>query len=183
MSQLTSEPPNSYKALKFELEVSARYFDYRRSSLGVRVTIVRLISLLGSILSLLAISYFIESKEKMATVVLWISVFIGLANLVDLVFQFDADARASTSFFQRYKALLGEMARHQSEWGSRHAEWEAETQAIRSEEPPTYWALYAIAWNQTLEKHDLSSSKRPLRWWQHLSANWFHFRPDQFKAA
>jgi hypothetical protein len=107
MSQITSEPPNSYKALKFELEVSARYFDYRRSSLGVRVTIVRLISLLGSILSLLAISYFIESKEKMATVVLWISVFIGLANLVDLVFQLMPMRERPRVFFRGTKHCLG----------------------------------------------------------------------------
>jgi hypothetical protein len=172
-----------YKAFKFELEVSARYFDYRRASLGFRVTCVRLISLLGSILSLLAVSYFVESVDKMALAVLWLSALVGIANLIDLVFQFDANARASTSFFQRYKALLGEMAQHQVEWDSRHAEWEAEVQAIRSDEPPTYWALYAIAWNQTLEKYDVRSSARPLTWWQRISANWFHFRPDQFKPA
>ena len=55
-----SNAGNPYKALKFELEVSARYFDYRRASLGSRVTIVRLVSLLGSILSLLSVSYFVK---------------------------------------------------------------------------------------------------------------------------
>jgi hypothetical protein len=178
-----SNAANPYMALKFQLEVSARYFDYRRASLGFRVTVVRLVSLLGSILSLLAVSYFVESAEKMTFAVLWLSVIIGVANLVDLVFHFDADARASTSFFQRYKALLGDMARHQADWDTRHPEWEAETQSIRSDEPPTYWALYAIAWNQTLEKYDVSSSKRPLKWWQRIGAKWFQFRPDQFRPA
>jgi hypothetical protein len=172
-----------YQAFKFELEVSARYFDYRRASLGFRVTIVRLVSLLGSILSLLAVSYFVESVEKMVWAIAWLSALVGIANLIDLVFQFDANARLGTSFFQRYKALLGEMAQHQVEWELRRAEWEAEVQAIRSDEPPTYWALYAIAWNQTLEKYDVKSSARQLKWWQRVSANWLHFRPDQFKPA
>jgi hypothetical protein len=98
-----SNSASPYKALTFQLEVSARYFDYRRASLGSRVTVVRLVSLLGSILSLLAVSYFVESKDKMATAVLWISAIVGIFNLVDLVFHFDADARTSTSFFQRYQ--------------------------------------------------------------------------------
>ena len=55
-----TDAPNAYKALKFNLEVSARYHDYRRATLGTRVTLVRLVSLLGSVLSLLAVSYWIE---------------------------------------------------------------------------------------------------------------------------
>ena len=174
---------SAYKALKFDLEVSARYHDYRRASLGLRVTIVRLVSLLGSVLSLLAVSNWVESAEKTIYVVAGLSAIVGVFNLIDLVFHFDADARSSTSLFQRFKALLGDMARNQADAERRLPAWEAEAEAIHSDEPPTYWALYALAWNQTAEKYDVVSHKRPLRWWQRIAANWVQFRPDQFKPA
>ena len=59
-----TDAPNAYKALKFSLEVSARYHDYRRAALGSRVTFVRLVSLLGSLLSLLAVSYWVSQRRK-----------------------------------------------------------------------------------------------------------------------
>jgi hypothetical protein len=177
------EPPNAYKALRFSLEVSARYHDYRRATLGTRVTFVRLVSLLGSVGSLLAVSHWVESAEKMVLWVAWISVVVGIVNLVDLVFHFDADARLHTSLFQRFKGLLGEMAKHQTDWERQIPAWDAEAEAIRSDEPPTYWALYALAWNQTVEKYQATSHKRPVRLWQKIAANWVQFRPDQFKPA
>jgi hypothetical protein len=178
-----SDSTNAYTALRFNLEVSARYHDYRRATLEARVTLIRLVSLLGSVLSLLAVSHWVESKETMIQAVAIISAVVGLVNLVDLVFHFDADARVHTSVFQRYKALLADMARHQGDWEKRTPEWEAEAQAIRGDEPPTYWALYALAWNQTLEKNDIHTHRRPLSWWQRLAANWKQFRPDQFRPA
>lgn len=175
---------NAYKALRFTTEVSARYHDYRRATLGSRVTIVRLVSLLGSVLSLLAVSYWVKSVEKMVYAVAWLSALVGICNLVDLVFHFDASARLHTSLFQRFKALLEEMARHQADSERLIPEWQAEAEAIRADEPPTYWALYTLAWNQTVEKYEVPISyKRPLRWWQRIAANWFQFRPDQFKPA
>jgi hypothetical protein len=177
------DPGNEYRALKFGLEVSARYHDYRRATLGSRVTFVRLVSLLGSVASLLAVSNWVESADKMILAVAWISVVVGIVNLVDLVFHFDADARLHTSLFQRFKGLLEEMARHQGDWQTQGPEWQAEAEAIRSDEPPTYWALYALAWNQTTEKYQVTSGRRPIRWWQKLAANWVQFRPDQFKPA
>jgi hypothetical protein len=178
-----AEPPNAYKALRFNLEVSARYHDYRRATLGTRVTFVRLISLVGSVASLLAVSNWVESVEKMVLWVAWISVGVGVFNLIDLVFHFDADARLHTALFQRFKGLLEEMARHQADCERQIPEWEAEAQAIRGDEPPTYWALYALAWNQSVEKYEVTSHKRPVRWWQKVAANWLQFRPDQFKPA
>jgi hypothetical protein len=170
-------------ALKFNLEVSARYHDYRRAILETRVTVVRMLSLVGSILSLLAVSNWVESETIMVQAVASLSAIVGIANLIDLVFRFDAGARVHTSLFQRFKALLAEMARRQVDWEKLVPGWEAEAQVIRSDEPPTFWALYALAWNQTLEKYDVNTHRRPLSWWQKLASNWKHFRPDQFKPA
>ena len=119
----------------------------------------------------------------MALAVAWVSALVGIVNLVDLVFHFDADARLHTSLFQRFKALHEEMARRQADWEKLIPEWQAEAEAICADEPPTYWALYALAWNQTVEKYEVLSHKRPLRWWQRLAANWLQFRPDQFRPA
>jgi hypothetical protein len=71
---------------KFYIEVSARYHDYRRSALEWCMTLIRLISLLGSIASLLAVSVWVESSERMVLSVALASILVGVANLFDLVF-------------------------------------------------------------------------------------------------
>jgi hypothetical protein len=174
---------DALKNLRFSIEVSARYHDYRRATLGFRVTFVRFVSLLGSVLSLLAVSNWVESQQLTVLWVALIGIVVGIVNLVDLVFHFDSSAREHTSLFQRFKALQAKMARHQTDWRVCTPEWEAEAQEIRSDEPPTYWATYARAWNQTAEKYNENSHKRPLKFWQIVVGDWFHMRPDQFKTA
>lgn len=170
---------------KFYIEVSARYHDYRRSALEWCLTLIRLISLLGSIASLLAVSIWVKSSDRMVLSVAIASILVGVANLFDLVFQFDSKARIHTSLYQRFKTLQGEMAKDQLAWQKFLPEWQAEAQSIRIDEPPTYWAVYTRAWNQTAERYRLFGHKHQIRWYQSLGlvSNLLHFRPDQFGFA
>jgi uncharacterized membrane protein len=175
--------PRPYTAVKFEIDVSTRYHEYRRAWLESIVTIIRLVSLLGSIVALLALSNWVESRDAAITTVVIATAFIGIVNLVDLVFHVDASARDHTTLYQRFKALQAKMTRHQIDWESAGPEVDAEAQEIRIDEPPTYYATYARAWNQTLEKYNESQHKRPLSWWQSVVGNLIRFRPDKFRPA
>ena len=169
--------------LRFEIEVSTRYHDYRRAALEFRVTVIRLVSLVGSVLALLSVSNWVESRELTIQFVTWISIVVGLFNLVDLVFHFDSSARTHTGLYQRFKALQGGIARDQKNWERLIPEWEADAQAIRIDEPGTFWATYALAWNQTAEKYQKEDHKRPLAKWQRWMRDWVRFTPDRFRAA
>ena len=159
-----------FAKIKFEVEVSARYHEYRRAVLETRVTFIRLVSLLGSVLALLAVSNWVESQQLTVFCVTIVSVIVGIFNLVDLVFHFDDGARVHMGLYQRFKALQAEMARGQAEADELTPKWEAEAQSIRIDEPPTYWATYALAWNQTTEKYLLKGHERPLTRWQRFAA-------------
>ena len=168
---------------KFAIEVAARYHEFRRATLEWWVAMIRLVSLVGSIGSLLAVSWWVESSDLMIGFVATASVLVGVVNLVDLVFKFDLNAQVHTSLYQRFKALQGTIARNQLEWERYLPEWQAEAQLIRIDEPATYWAIYALAWNQTAERHRLFDQRRPIEWYQRLLGNVRHFRPGEFGFA
>lgn len=168
---------------KFFIEVSTRYHDYRRATLGQYVTLVRLISLVGSIGALLAVSTLAQSSEKMVNYVAFASILIAIVNLLDLVFQVDSNARLHTSLYQRFKALQEEMARNQGQWRNLLPEWQAKAQLIRIDEPPTYWAVYARAWNQTAEKYGKFGDRHPIKLYQRILQDFVQFRPDGFGLA
>ena len=175
--------PRSYEAIKFEVDVSARYHEYRRSWLEGVVTIIRAVSLVGSVVALLALSNWVETRDVAVSVVAIITALIGIVNLIDLVFHVDASARDHSALYQRFKSLQAQIARHRPDWESAGSELEAQAQEIRVDEPPTYYAVYARAWNQTLEKYSESAHRRPLTLWQSIAGNFWKFRPDNFKAA
>ena len=168
---------------KFYIEVSARYHDYRRSTLGLCVTWIRLLSLTGAIASLFAVSTWVESSGRAVMLVTVASIVIGIVNLLDLVFQVNSSARIHASLYQRFKALQEEIARKQREWQTLLPEWQAEAQSIRIDEPPTYWAIYTRAWNQTAEKYRKFDHKHNLNFYQKVFGNVMHFRPDEFGFA
>jgi len=97
--------------------------------------------------SLLAVSWWVESSSKIGLVVAIASIVVGVVNLVDLVLQIDSGARTHTSLYQRFKALQEKMARNQRQWDTLLPEWQGEAQSIRIDEPSNYWAIYTLAWN------------------------------------
>ncbi len=175
--------PRPYMAVKFEIDVSTRYHDYRRAWLGWLVTLVRLVSLAGSIVALLALSNWVESRQAAVAIIAAAAAAIGVVNLLDLVFHFEQALGLHTTLYQRFKALQAQMARHRLDWESVGPELDADAQEIRVDEPPTYYALYARAWNQMLDKYEETQHRRPLTRWQSLLQNLKRFRPDQFKPA
>jgi hypothetical protein len=94
----------------------------------------------------------------------------------------DLNAGLHTSLYQRFKTLQAKLAKNQLEWGKFLPEWQSEAQQIRIDEPPTYWAVYTLAWNQTAERYRLFNHRHPIEWYQRLLRNVRHFRPDEFCA-
>jgi hypothetical protein len=109
------------------------------------MAVIRLVSLIGSIGSLLAVSSWVESSGRTVAVVAVASIFVAIFNLFDLVFKFDLNAGLHTSLYQRFKTLQAEIAKNQLQWEKFLPEWQAEAQQIRIDEPPTYWAVYTLA--------------------------------------
>jgi hypothetical protein len=76
------------------------------------------------------------------------------------------------------------MFRERDLWKGQLPEWEAEVQSIRQDEPPTLWAIYAICWNQTIERHQLERKGyfRIVKPWQSALRHLVKFRPHDFPA-
>lgn len=127
-SVVEQENPN----IAFQVEVSARYHDFRRATLGICVNIIRLVSLCGSIITFLAVSSLVKSSPIWLLIAALASIAIGVVNLFDLVFGIDSAARIHTSLYQRFKALQAEIARNQWQWETLSPEWEAKAQSIRN---------------------------------------------------
>jgi len=178
---MSEESEEALRKLKFGTEVSTWYHEYRRGMFSAAVTVVRLISLVGSVAALLAVSSWVESVSEMVLYVAILSVVVGVVNLLDLVFGFDAKAREHTSLYQRFKALQSEIARGQRDYEEHLPQWEAEAQAIRIDEPPTYWALWNIVMNQVLEKYGVADGyQRQITPYQRLLKHLMRFNPQSF---
>ena len=163
--------------LKFSVEVSTRYHDWRRAMLGTYVDLVRIITLLGAGLSLMGL----VAKEQWTVAIAVSCAVIAVVTLADIGFGLDEKARRHTDIYRRFKSLQSDMARHQSDWETKLAEWEAQAQEIRQDEPAVLWALYVRSWNQTILRHNADSAfRRQIRWWHLLLGRFFRFRPESF---
>jgi hypothetical protein len=176
--------------LKFSVEVSARYHDWRRATLESYVLVVRMVSAIGAVLSLIGItnpSYEIQIDTIRFTAIQLVVVaaaLIGLVNVLDLVFGADRRAREHADLYRRFKELQAKIARSQKDWARHLADWEAEAQIIRVDEPPVMWAVYLMCWNQTVEKYNQDRKyMRKIGFWQKAFRNLFQFRPTSFPAA
>lgn len=174
--------------LKFAVEVSTRYHDWRRATLERYAAAVKVISIFGAFLTFAAVTdWFNVVFGYQVSSLLLISIFsvlIAAINILDLVFNTDGKARLHTELYRRFKALQEIMAREQDKWPERISEWEADSQAIRIDEPPVKWAIYFMCWNQTLIRHDLGSSELyEITRWQKLLRNFRDFRPQDFHLA
>ena len=167
--------------IEFGVEVSTLYHDWRRSSLGTAVNLVRTIALISAVISLG--SGFVTVGGKI------VAIAGGLATVVtlfDLVFQIDSRARRHDDLYRRFKSLQANIARHAAEAEKYIPEWDSEAQQIRIDEPPVYWSIYAACWNQVAERirapKEYIRSIAPWRLW---AGNYLlvHFRPSDFPAG
>lgn len=174
---MSNEDEQRLWQLQFGVEVSTRYHDWRRSRIGGYVTVVRAVALAGAIISLLAVH---TAGAGVYVIVTGASITIAAVTLVDLVFKFDDLARSHTDLYQRFKRLQADIALGEEHWRERIFEWEAQAQDIRSDEPPVFWAIYAMCWNQTAERNGISGHSRKVPWLFALLSGVLRFQPKQF---
>jgi hypothetical protein len=176
--------------LKFGVNVSALYHAWRRATLEWRVRLVRGATFVGAVLTLLTAGFGFASHTtntiiSILAVIGILAIIIAVANLVDLVSDFDGQARQHAELYRRFVSLQERIARDGASWETRLPEWEAEALAIGRDEPPTLWAVYAMCWNQEMERHQLERKGhyRPISWWQNLMRNFIEFKPQDFPAT
>ncbi len=163
-------------SLRFTVEVAARYHDWRRATLGTVVNIVRASALLGAVMSIIAVNNF---GEHVVIVITAVSVLVAIITLFDLVFGIDLKAREHNDLYRRCTELLASVLR--ADTGSDLSDLESQAQVIWRDEPPTYWAVYAICWNQTVEKHRVEATyRKKIGWLKMLVRNLWQFRPQDF---
>jgi hypothetical protein len=102
--------------IEFGVEVSTLYHDWRRSSLGTLVNIVRTVALISAVISL---SAGFVNGPRIGTVVAIAGALAAIVLLADLVFQFDSRARTHDDLYRRFKALQADIARHSALNGRR----------------------------------------------------------------
>jgi hypothetical protein len=172
--------------LRFSVEVSAAYHDWRRTTYETAARFVKAATLLGAILALLtAFNPFAASTAAVTNTIVGISIAIAIINLVDLAWDFNGLALRHTELYRRFKELQERVLRAGADWEANIAAWEADAQLIRRDEPPTMWAIYAMCWNQIMDRHQVERPGfyRPVSTFQMLARNVFHFRPQDFPAS
>lgn len=167
----------------FALEVSARYHDWRRASLGRVVSIIRGVTLLGAVIAFLSLTEWVSSPDGFgSTVAAAASVLIAIITLADLVFGLNGRAINHESLYRRFVTLQAEMKAYQTDWESRIDRWEATAAEIRRDEPPTLWYVYAKSWNQGIEKHRTQRVGyfREIKLYHRLLGWLYSFEPSSF---
>jgi hypothetical protein len=172
--------------LKFSVEVSTRYHDWRRSTMMTMIRLVKGVTFFSAIFTLVTAFDPFHWGSAAVWVVACFSAVIAGVNLLELVADFDGKALLHETLYKSFKRLQERIARDSADWMAHLPEWEADAQAIRVDEPPTWWAVYAMCWNQTIERYYQTEMKRymrPVAYWQLLLRNIVHFRPRDFPAT
>jgi hypothetical protein len=172
--------------LEFSIEVSTLYHDWRRSALWATVRWIRIITLGSAVVALVTAFSppHLDSSWALTTVAV-VSILIAVVTLLDLVENFSGGAHRHEELYRRFKKLQADIARHRAEAEKYIAEWQAEAQSIRVDEPPTLWAIYARCWNQVIEHHatERRGYYRQIAWWRYLLGWLIAFNPQDFPAV
>jgi hypothetical protein len=171
---------------KFEIEVSARYHDWRRATLGSMQTLARAATFVGAIVALItAFNPFDWAPHYVTVAVATGTALVAIVNLAELVFGLSEKTLKHIELYRRFMQLQEKIARAGANWPSDLPKWQADAIAIRIDEPPTMWAVYAECWNQTMDRLSLDrpSHYRKVEWWQRLLGNTLQFSPQNFPAT
>lgn len=138
--------------LKFSLEASTLYHDWRRTTLWEIVRCIRIVTLGGAVIAL--ITAYQHPSDTAQNVIAGASIVIAVVSLLDLVLNFSGTAERHEALYRRFKQLQADVERAGQDVSEKQAsEWLAAAQLIRVDEPPTLWAIYARCWNQVIEHH------------------------------
>lgn len=172
--------------LRFSVEVSALYHNRRRSTLWTVVRVTRMITLGGAIIALLTAFNPLSFNSWLTLLIVGIvSVLIAIASLLDLVENFSGRAQIHEELYKRFKELQARIERSSNEPEKNLPELRAEAQAIRVDEPPVLWVIYARCWNQAIEHHQAERAGyyRKISWWRGLLGGLIQFDPRNFPAV
>jgi hypothetical protein len=172
--------------LKWAVETSARYHDWRRSRLWTIVRFIRMVTLVSAVAALVTAFSPLHLDSWSASIIVGlVSILIAFVNLLDLVENFTGSAQRHETLYKRFKELQAQIERYSAEPEKHIAEWQAEAQIIRIDEPPTLWAVYARSWNQTIDRYavDRKGYYRKVRLWQRILGELIHFSPQDFPAV
>lgn len=173
--------------LKFGVEVSARYHEWRHGTMVAAQRFARTVTLIGAVATLLtALNPVGLASHTVERAVIVLSVIVACINLWELVSHLDEHALLHKELYRRFMALQSEMARLADQSEAHIRQWEGEVAIIRADEPPTMWAVYAMCWNQTAGRHyeaELPSHMRKVGPIFYFLRNIVQFRPDDFPPA
>jgi hypothetical protein len=166
--------------LEVGVEVSTLYHEWRRATFEFWALLIRACALMGSVVALVSVFAFTGDAVIQLAVAL-ASAFVALVTLADLVLGVDRKSRVHADLYQRFKRLQVSIARQRDDWQAHVAEWNAEAQTIRIDEPPVLWAIYMGAWNQALRKRKVSPTQlRRVTRWQATWGRFYPYRPQDF---
>jgi hypothetical protein len=169
--------------LKFGVEVSALYHDWRRGTMEAAQRFSRFATLVGIILTLMTafnpLSLAPAIFEWTIAVILFV---VACVNIAELTFRYNERAREHLMLYQRFSQLLVRMSKPSTDTNERLSDWEAAAAAIRNDEPPTMWAVYGMCWNQKVEYPGGGQTGhfRKIGWIPYLLRNLIQFRPKDF---
>lgn len=182
--------------VEFTTEVSARYHNWRCGYYATLIRSVRLITIGGALIAILVafltwVSLNDAAVDQSATVrnflivAALVSGVIGVVNILAIFLELDAKALKHESLYRRFCELQERMARERVRAAELLDGWRADLKAIHRDEPETYWALYAMSWNQSVERHRIERREhgRYVEPWKRLLAKFVKFSPAGFPPA
>lgn len=174
--------------LEFQIEVSTRYRDWRRAFIGAVNRWVKALSIADALLAFVAlidwgagaVGAFVHAYGVPIA-----AAVVAVVNIFGLAFGFDSLEREHTELYRRFREMQERIARDRARPGEMIDAWLGDVMAIRHDEPPTYWALYAMSWNQSIERHAISrpDHMRAVGFWSQLCSNIVKFGPAGFPLA
>lgn len=169
--------------LEFGVEVSTLYHEWRRAALEFWAGTIRLVTLIGVVLTLIT-AFASISDETLIWWVIVASLGVAIVTAIDLTFRIDTKARLHTDLYQRFKRLQVQIAKHRANAAAIIDDWEAEAQEIRVDEPAVLWAIYVAAWNQVLAKRKVHPAHlRRITRAQAFFGRFFTYRPQDFPVV
>jgi len=181
------EPEPKNWELKFGVEVSTRYHDWRRATLTSQIRAAKAATFVGAILTLVtAFNPLNWAPDSVRVLLVLSAVAIAVINLWELVAGLNETALKHTELYRRFAGLQEKIASIADPMPEQLSAWAAEAAAIRKDEPPTMWAVYAMCWNQTVERYHGKGAAPHLRrvgMPAYLLRNLMQFRPQDFPLA
>jgi hypothetical protein len=171
--------------LKFGVEVSAMYHDWRRATITGYIRFAKTATLLGAIATLVTGILLIIITVPLYVQVLPVvfSIIIAIVNLVELAAKWNEEALQHTELYRRFSDLQARIVRPENHASEILHQLQAEAALIRKDEPPTMWAVYATCWNQVMERHygaDALRYSRKISRAQYFLRNRLSFLPKDF---